>query len=533
MRPQPPPIALEDARGRLRELGYLQGPVERFFFRRALERPGGVLLPVVLAGAVCAALASVAAVEAGDNALRGHALSAAVLGAHLAAANLVPCALLGWLLAARAGRSRSPGIEAAAAGLGAAGTVFLLFAAGVHSLAGRLSTEALLWGLPAGAAAFLLGVSVRSAFLARAYERSGDLPSHRRGRAAAIGLLLIAIASGALLIPGRQAPVAPPPPLPAPRIRPLVVVAADGLFLDEGERGATASGVRALLERGAVGWWPVRRAAPPELWTDVATGVSAERHGVRALARVRPAGSAAGLRPPAGTRWYLQGLAPRVGLVDSEPVSAEDRRSLTFWEVAASAGLSAGAIGWWASGPWPGVALLDNRELLRSAVGGLDVDARAIAAFERLGPQSVATVYLPGADILRDDPRCPDAVTRVGSFLADQVARAESGDAVLVVLAMDSHPPPGALGRIAVFDGIAPRSVRIRPEDVAPSLLARAGVPPARDLPGRSVPALFKAGGLETTTVATYGGRIAREASRSREVDREYLERLRSLGYLD
>jgi hypothetical protein len=86
---------------------------------------------------------------------------------------------------------------------------------------------------------------------------------------------------------------------------------------------------------------------------------------------------------------------------------------------------------------------------------------------------------------------------------------------------------------MVVFDGAgAARNVKIRPEDVAPSILARLGVPPARDLDGRPVAGLFAPGSVETVTVATYGPRIAPPAAARPESDREYLEKLRSLGYL-
>lgn len=355
-----PRIDLEEARRRLRELGYLQSPVERFFFRRAIEGRAPVLLPAILLAAVGASLASVAAVAAGEGALRDHAPSALVLWAHLAAADLLPCVVLGSILGALAGRSRSPTAGAVAAGLASAAAVFGLFAAGVYSLTGRLSASSLLWGAPAAAAALLLGASVRSAFLARAYARSGALPGGRGGRAGAVGILLLLLAGVALLLPDRTAPAQPPPPLPSPREDPLVVVAADGLLFDETDRGAASGRLGSMLARGAVGWWPARRGSPPEIWMDVATGLPADRHGVRALARVRPAGSPGGVRPPLGARWYLRGIGPRLGLVESEPVSAADRRRLAFWEVAASAGLSSAAIGWWASGPWPGATVLDN-----------------------------------------------------------------------------------------------------------------------------------------------------------------------------
>jgi hypothetical protein len=83
------------------------------------------------------------------------------------------------------------------------------------------------------------------------------------------------------------------------------------------------------------------------------------------------------------------------------------------------------------------------------------------------------------------------------------------------------------------FDGFAPWSTRrARPEDVAPSILARAGIPAAQDLPGRPLADLFAAGQVEVQTVPTYGPRVAAMPSPSKVTDREYLERLKSLGYL-
>ena len=103
-----------------------------------------------------------------------------------------------------------------------------------------------------------------------------------------------------------------------------------------------------------------------------------------------------------------------------------------------------------------------------------------------------------------------------------------------MILAVESHAAPSSLGRMVVFDGRSPvKTIRIRPEDVAPSILARAGLPLAADLPGNPVAALFAPGALESTTVPTYGTRTTPAAPRSAITDREYLEKLKSLGYLN
>jgi hypothetical protein len=529
---------LEEARARLRALGYLDAGVERMLFRPVFEGRGlgGAWLPAIGLGAFGAALASVAAIEGAEG--FASLPSAAVVFLHLFLADLLPAALLAALLSPLADRSRAPGPAATAAGFAAAAAVFALWVLGTRGLEREVSLRALLWGIPVAAASLFLAAAVRLAFLALAFARSGALPGTATRRlfaaAAAAGLLV-----ATLLFFSRREPEPAPAPQPSPRPSPTVVLAIDGLDLDGPGKPAEAA---AILARGATGWWPAERRTPPELWTDLASGEPARRHGVRALTRVRPLGSRDSLRPPFGTSWYFRRLGPLVRSVASAPVSGADRRRLDFWEVAASAGIPSLAVGWWASAPWPGATVVDNRAVLSRSRSGVDADHIATQVFEqdlheRRG-DGVATLYLPGCDIERDDPGARRrAFAQVERLLGDSVARAERGEIVLIVLAADSHPgSAAALGRMVVFDGAtsspAARTVRVSAEDVAPSILARSGVPVARDLPGRPVAGLFAAGTLETATVATYGPRIVPPAAAAPESDREYLEKLRSLGYL-
>jgi hypothetical protein len=55
----------------------------------------------------------------------------------------------------------------------------------------------------------------------------------------------------------------------------------------------------------------------------------------------------------------------------------------------------------------------------------------------------------------------------------------------------------------------------------------------ASDLPGEAVAALFRPGAVERARVPTYGDRVEPAAARRTETDREYLEKLKSLGYLN
>jgi hypothetical protein len=525
-------VSLEEARWRLKELGYLEGRVDRFLFRRAFEGRGGLFLPAILLAAFAVALASVAAVDSSETGLRLSVSAAAPLFAHLFAADLLPAGLAALILMGLADHSRKPGGTAAAAGLATAFTIFLVWVAGVYSLARNLPPRALLWGIPIGAVALLAAASARAGFLARAYAHSRVLPSRRRGKIVLGATALAGLAGAVLLLASRPEPAAATPPRPSPRAGAVVVVAIDGLAR-EAEAAAIGDDIFA---GGAAGWWPARIGSPPELWTDLATGEPPDRHGVRALERVRPLGSPLAVRAPFGTAWYLKRLAPALGLASSAPVSAADRRRLAFWEVAASAGLPTLAVGWWASGPWPGAVVVGNEEILAGARDGLDADRRARDLFRARssGGERIRSVYLPGLDILREDPEKRQLdLGETLIFLREQAARAVSRGDTLVVLCADSHAASGALQRMLVFDGAGRRTIRIRSEDVAPSILARAGVPAAGDLPGGPVAPLFAPGTLDPQTVATYGPRVAPAETGRRGSDREYLEKLKSLGYLN
>jgi hypothetical protein len=530
-----PPLPLEEARRRLKELGYLEGRVDRFLFRRAFEGRGGLLLPAVVLGASSAALASVAAIESAEPGFGASLAAVAAVAAHLLAAYLLPAALAAFLLVLWADRSRAPGGAAAAVGVATALAVFLLWVAGTYSLARTPAPRDLFWGIPIAAGAFLAASSARAGFLARAYAHSRVLPARRRGRVLLAAAALLGLASAGVLLASRRPASPVPAPRPVPRLGAVVVIAVDGLRPDADAR--TLDSARDdLLAQGAEGWWAARPAAPPEIWMDLATGEPPDRHGVRALERVRPLGSPLALRAPFGSAWYLKHLGPAVGLVSSAPVSAADRRRLAFWEVAASAGLPTLAVGWWASGPWPGAVVFGNEEILAGASDGLAADRRARDLFRShaRGGERIRTVYLPGLDILRADPeRRRRALRETLSFLREEAEVARSRGDTLIVLAADSHAPFGAPQRMIVLGGPAGESVAMAPEDVAPSILARAGVPPAADLAGRPVSKLFAPGSLDTETVPSYGPRVAPGAPARRGSDREYLEKLKSLGYLN
>ena len=531
----PPSVSLEEARQRLTDLGYLDGRVERFVFRRALEGRGLPFLPAVLAGAFAAALSFAAVVETSEPGFGRAPAAFAAVFAHFFAAGLLPAALVAAVLVLAADRTRRPAAAGLAAGLFAGGLVIAFWIGGSFAMGGGL-LHALVWGVPVCASALLAAESARSGLLARSFAHSHRLPEGRR-RGVFFAVAVLGMLAAASLLGLRREMEAARPLQPRGRIDGMRVIAVDGLELD-GPAERTSPVLQSLFERAPTGWWPAERAAPPEIWMDLATGVPPGRHGVRALERVRPLGSSFALRPPPGMAWYLRGLGRWLGLVGSAPVSSADRRALAFWELYSSAGLPSVSVGWWASGAWPGSTVVSNEQVLSQARTGADVDRVALDALARgLAPGALTTVYLPSLDIVRHDPAArAEALKLVEGFLDSQVAEAAGPRGfVLIILAADSHPPEGGLGRMAVLDRGGPRAMKLRiePHDVAPSILARAGLPVAQDLPGRPAAPLFAAGSLETATVTTYGPRLPTAPGRKTVTDKEYLEKLRSLGYLN
>ena len=105
----------------------------------------------------------------------------------------------------------------------------------------------------------------------------------------------------------------------------------------------------ALIERGAL--YPKHRgpAEPPEVWTTIATGMTADAHGVRSAGATRLPASSRPIPARSGPVAFdaaLRFLLP----ARTVPASGAGRRVRTLWEIAGLTRPSA-VVGWWAS--WP------------------------------------------------------------------------------------------------------------------------------------------------------------------------------------
>jgi len=509
--------SLEEVRARLRMQGYLDSGMERAIF--TAPRASGAILPSAVTGALACAIASAGAVAARGGA--SPALGVAAVAVVLFALEL-PLALVAggvFLLIARLGRAPSrPARSSFFAGIAAALLVFGLFVAGLRSVPEGPGSHPVAALLAVTVAAFYFARAARATTLSLALRRHVPLPGRlgRRGSAAVLALTLAFLSLYAL----RRRPGQAFPALTiAPREGELVVVGLDGV---------TPESLALLVPEAPIVTWRRPPAPPPEAWTTIATGVTRARHGVAAYERVSLFGSIA-LSPPAGTAWSFRGPLRWLGAAGRLPVSGAQRRAYAFWEIAARAGVPTVAVNWWASESVPGARVVENRDVARRARSGEEDDAEAIAAFRRLREATsprLSALYLPGADI---DGGPVSKAAR--SWLDAEIARARTGAESLWVIADAGRS--GRAGGWALIDRESRAgAATARPEDVAPTAISRLGLPAARDLAGEPLFALFRKGALETASVPAYGDRLASPAATPTETGREYLEKLKSLGYL-
>lgn len=589
--PRPPgpeaPLTLEEARERLRARGYLDRGVEGAVLKGALAARTrtralvlgalvATLLLSVLLALVQAVLIAVASVlPIGDAALlfAWLLLGALVLGG--AAVGLLMGAA--WLRA----RGRGDG-ELASTEIGAA---FGLVAGALGALA---VAPAVKTAGPAGAAVVLvvvaglvfLSVRVARSVAVTVWVASGRELLGRRGKAGALAALgaalLLVVVAGLLAL--RSAPPPEEPLVVRAGTARVVVVAVDGWsdrFVPESVAGEGLGG-RALSYGKDV-------RDPAAFWTTVATGETVARHGVGSLDLVRVAGLSAPVVPAAGTGWYLGRVLPAFGAARRESVTSASRRVPAAWEVAHRGGVAALVVNWWTTYPATGPAgtVLSNHLFFaararlslagegwppeaavraarhapstpppasgteRRIADARGLDAFALRAFEEelsAGQPRLSMLYLPGLDILSQAMAEPSlgAADRVALATAlteeaETIRSFLSGPAVrradLAVLLLDGGRESGA-GRAVLLGPLARPgpSGEIRPVDVAPTVLSALGIPASREVSGRVRADLLAEGAAARGSVASWG---RRRVSSAPPVDsREYVENLRSLGYL-
>ena len=131
---------------------------------------------------------------------------------------------------------------------------------------------------------------------------------------------------------------------------------------------------------------------PARDWTTVATGQNPEIHGVRGLETVRLPGIQGSMATAetSSVARALRGATDLVRLTRPSIVTGRERRSKTFWEVAASAGLRTAVVNWWAT--WPATeemgTVLSDRATVRLDQGGLlDAEIAPATLYASLQPR--------------------------------------------------------------------------------------------------------------------------------------------------
>jgi hypothetical protein len=138
----------------------------------------------------------------------------------------------------------------------------------------------------------------------------------------------------------------------------MILVAIDGvdhILLDKLiERGKLAF-LKKLLDSGLTGSLEIDEGfVPPVFWTTVATGMNPAEHGIANMSARRFAGVATPFQESLGEPVFgsaLMTLIPSSGSDSTVPITANLRRSKTFWNILNDKTLPVGIVNWWVT--WP------------------------------------------------------------------------------------------------------------------------------------------------------------------------------------
>jgi len=554
-----------------------------------LAARGGLALAALLTAVATVALASA-------NRLLGAPAELALLFVHVGVPTLAAATagLLALLVAFRLLLARSPRRGLGLGRLALAGAAAAAVVAAGLVWGWEFLRELPRGGRVAVAIAVpLVGIGVAKlladALLALGIRLTRRVPPERmvRRRWIAVCAAASALATGtaALLF----APERPPGATPALPVAPgerVALVGVDGVEPDELDYRLAAGalpnlsarlrggGVVARLERDAA-------ASPAEVWTTVATGRVAADHGVRSLDGYRLLGMSAVLARPGPWRafWGTAGVA--LGFAEQRPLLSGVRRAPAIWELVARGGRPVVAVNWWGTypaEPTPGLVLahggwdhlatgdagaaapptaLAALRAARDAVAAEAVDAAGAAALSKLprrileasllpdelhrrvaarhggGETRALAVYLPALDLVAAagalDRAAFAALVDRELAAVDRLVGELAREATTLVVVFDPGRRGGGEGRALVARAgcAAGERPELDPRQVAALLARAAGLPQSAELPE---PPPFCPWPEPPARLATYGERHRAPASEAAE--REYLETLRSLGYL-
>jgi hypothetical protein len=411
-----------DLRARLRTLGYLNAPVDRFVLGGATDRRSAVMLAAgaslrigVLAGLLLGPAGAIGLASKLPE-LITNLTDALVMAMYLAAMFGVAAAIASFAVITPAGllaRSlvSSPTFPLKARRVAAtAGTIIFLACLAYLTLWWRAAVTTSSAPTPLFSAA-VLGVAVTIslvlghvvmvtalAFVARIDPSEAlrpGVPLTSWNVTLPLAGLAFAGAAGLLYFsaPGATTPSAAPALTVVPTGERVLVIAVDGVdlaLLDRLRATTSLPALSALLSGGVATVPSDADRDPARVWTTIATGQPPERHGISALEGRQLAGVDGRLRPTSRLGALVAGATDLIRLTRPSIASGTERRIPTFWEVAARAGLRTSVIQWWAT--WPaseqsedaGIVLSDRALLRLEQGGGLDSEIAPAALYQSL-----------------------------------------------------------------------------------------------------------------------------------------------------
>ncbi|HXW04779.1 MAG TPA: alkaline phosphatase family protein [Vicinamibacterales bacterium] len=417
---------VDELRQRLRSLGYLDAGVDRFVLAPARAARAPVLIALLaslriglLAGLLLGPAAAVGISGRVPGLVTG-ARDAVVIALYMGALfglAVATAALLASLAVRLTARRAPSAVTRHGRGWGAAaGTLVALGCLAYLTLWWQTANAGIGWDAPAWttfallvavAISLLLGHAVRVttvAVLVAGAEpgtAAPAVPGASWGISLAAGVLAFAGAAAFLVLtaPAESTPAARPALTVVPsglRTRVVAIDGVDARLLDDlistGRLPALAAvmdGARAKLASGTTPDEGATQADPARTWTTAATGQPADLHGVYGLETRRIAGLRGSVtvseRSPLAAP--LRAATDLLRLTRPSIASGHERREMTFWEVAAEAGLRTAVVNWWAT--WPasreaGIVLTDRATLRLEHGGDLDSEIAPPELYERL-----------------------------------------------------------------------------------------------------------------------------------------------------
>ncbi len=409
--PGEPPTSA-DLRERLRSLGYLNAPVDRFVLAGAGDRRSAATLAAsaslrigLLAGMLLGPAGAVALASQLPE-LITNITDAVVMAAYLTImfglviamasfAVIVPAGLVAQSFATSASFAANARRVAAVAG------ALIFFACLAYlTLWWRAAVTTSSAPTPLSSAA-VLGVAVAISLVlghvvmvtALALVARIDAASSSSAKSLGPGIPLSSwnvtlplaavafIGAAALLyaaVPGPSGGPTAPSLTVVPTGERVLVIAVDGIDLALLERLRTSGALPTfshLLRNHPAAMPSDADRDPARVWTTIATGQPPELHGIQSLEARQLAGVEGRLTPTSRLGTLVAGATDLIRLTRPSIASGDQRRIPTFWEIAARAGLRTSVIHWWAT--WPAAekgedtgTVLTDRALLRLEQGG-------------------------------------------------------------------------------------------------------------------------------------------------------------------